>query len=169
VSRRRRVSAMKTQGFPIDAACEAADVSTSAYYGWLDRWAGPTEAEWDEVRKWTGRGRFRARVPKRPRAPVGIGDTAARNVRPVTVQGSSAYAPTHDFGERGPRRGMEAPRTERGALSPGRLAPPGRRGPRGPVARLNGCSGLAIATAENLTERPPERPANGVDTPGLDS
>src|SRR5271170_607953 len=40
---------MKAQGFPIDAACEAAEVSTSAYYDWLARSAEPTEAEWDEA------------------------------------------------------------------------------------------------------------------------
>jgi transposase InsO family protein len=40
---------MKAEGFPIDAACSAAEVSTSAYYGWLARSAAPTEAEWDEA------------------------------------------------------------------------------------------------------------------------
>jgi putative transposase len=49
VSRYRHVSAMKAEGFPIEAACEAAEVSTSAYYEWLDRSAGPTDAEWDEA------------------------------------------------------------------------------------------------------------------------
>ena len=49
MSRYRHVSAMKAEGFPIDAACEAAEVSTSAYYDWLARSAGPTEAEWDEA------------------------------------------------------------------------------------------------------------------------
>jgi len=49
VSRYHHVSAMKAQGFPIQAACEAVEVSTSAYYGWLARSAGPTEAEWDEA------------------------------------------------------------------------------------------------------------------------
>ena len=49
VSRYRHVSAMKAEGFSVDAACEAAEVSTSAYYDWLARSAGPTEAEWDEA------------------------------------------------------------------------------------------------------------------------
>jgi len=49
VSRYRHVSAMKAEGFPIDAACAAAEVSTSAYYDWLARSKGPTEAEWDEA------------------------------------------------------------------------------------------------------------------------
>ncbi len=40
---------MKAEGFPIDAACTAAEVSTSAYYDWLARSAAPTEAEWDEA------------------------------------------------------------------------------------------------------------------------
>ena len=35
VSRYRYVSAMKAEGFPVEAACEAAEVSTSAYYDWL--------------------------------------------------------------------------------------------------------------------------------------
>ena len=49
MSRYRFVSAMKAEGFPIDAACEAAEVSTSAYYELAARSAGPTEAEWDEA------------------------------------------------------------------------------------------------------------------------
>jgi transposase InsO family protein len=49
VSRYRFVSTMKAEGFPIDAACAAAEVSTSAYYEWLGRPAGPTEAELDEA------------------------------------------------------------------------------------------------------------------------
>ena len=32
MSRYRFVSTMKAEGFPIDAACAAAEVSTSAYY-----------------------------------------------------------------------------------------------------------------------------------------
>jgi putative transposase len=50
VSRYHHVSAMKAEGFPIEAACEAAEVSTSAYYDWLaTRAVGPTEAGWDEA------------------------------------------------------------------------------------------------------------------------
>jgi len=49
VSRYRHVSAMKAEGFPVEAACEAAEVSTSAYYEWLARSAAPTDAEWDEA------------------------------------------------------------------------------------------------------------------------
>ena len=50
MSRYRFVSAMKAEGFPIEAACATAEVSSSAYYGWLAKVAGgPTEAEWDEA------------------------------------------------------------------------------------------------------------------------
>jgi len=49
VSRYRFVSAMKAEYFPVQAACEAAEVSTSAYYDWLAHSAGPTDAEWDEA------------------------------------------------------------------------------------------------------------------------
>ena len=45
VSRYRHVSAMKAEGFPVQAACEAAEVSTSAYYEWLHRSTGPTDWE----------------------------------------------------------------------------------------------------------------------------
>jgi len=48
VSRYRHVSAMKAEGFPIQAAWEAAEVSTSAYYEWLHRSTGPTASELDE-------------------------------------------------------------------------------------------------------------------------
>jgi len=40
---------MKAEGFPVDPACAAAEVSTSAYYEWLQRRVGPTEAELDEA------------------------------------------------------------------------------------------------------------------------
>jgi transposase InsO family protein len=49
VSRYRFVSTMKAEGFPVDAACQAAEVSTSAYYEWLQRAAGPTAAELEEA------------------------------------------------------------------------------------------------------------------------
>jgi len=49
VSRYRFVSTVKAEGFPVEAACEVAEVSTSAYYEWLARSAAPTEAEWDEA------------------------------------------------------------------------------------------------------------------------
>jgi putative transposase len=50
VSRYRFVSTVKAEGFPVDAACEVAEVSTSAYYGWAAKTAaGPTVAEWDEA------------------------------------------------------------------------------------------------------------------------
>jgi hypothetical protein len=49
VSRCRHVPAMKAQVFPIAAACEAAEVSTSAYYDWLARLARPSDAEWNEA------------------------------------------------------------------------------------------------------------------------
>jgi transposase InsO family protein len=49
VSRYRFVSTMKAEGFPVDAACTAAEVSTSAYYKWLGRAASPSEAELAEA------------------------------------------------------------------------------------------------------------------------
>jgi transposase-like protein len=49
VSRYRHVSTMKAEGFPVHAACEAAEISTSAYYEWLHRSTGPTEGELDEA------------------------------------------------------------------------------------------------------------------------
>lgn len=50
MSRYRHVSTMKAEGFPVSAACEAAEISTSAYYDWLQRdLAGPTLAELDEA------------------------------------------------------------------------------------------------------------------------
>jgi putative transposase len=50
VSRYRFVSTMKAEGFPVQAACEAAEVSASAYYEWAARVAaGPTAAEWHEA------------------------------------------------------------------------------------------------------------------------
>jgi transposase InsO family protein len=50
VSRYRHVSAMKAEGFPVQAACQAAEVSPSAYYDWLARLAaGPSDAEWEEA------------------------------------------------------------------------------------------------------------------------
>jgi putative transposase len=50
VSRYRHVSAMKAEGFPVAAACEAAEVSTSAYYDWLSReTGGPSRYDLDEA------------------------------------------------------------------------------------------------------------------------
>jgi len=49
VSRYRHVSAMKAEGFPVAAACEAAEISTSAYYEWLHRSTGPTDWELEEA------------------------------------------------------------------------------------------------------------------------
>ena len=50
MTRYRHVSTMKAEGFPVSAACDAAEVSTSAYYDWLDREAaGPTPAQLDEA------------------------------------------------------------------------------------------------------------------------
>ncbi len=49
MSRYRFVSAMKAEKFPVAAACEVAEVSTSAYYKWLDRTESPTAAELDEA------------------------------------------------------------------------------------------------------------------------
>ena len=41
MSRYRHVSAMKAEGFPIAAACAAAEISASAYYEWLAWTARP--------------------------------------------------------------------------------------------------------------------------------
>ena len=50
MSRYRFVSTMRAEGFPVQAACAVAEVSTSAYYAWsLTTTAGPTAAEWDEA------------------------------------------------------------------------------------------------------------------------
>jgi hypothetical protein len=46
VSRFRCVDAQRQAGFPVTAACEAADVSSSGYYDWCAREAaGPTERQ----------------------------------------------------------------------------------------------------------------------------
>ncbi|MHB1536742.1 MAG: IS3 family transposase [Acidimicrobiales bacterium] len=50
MSRYRLVSTMKAEGFAVTAACEVAEVSTSAYYDWMANVAaGPSESEWDEA------------------------------------------------------------------------------------------------------------------------
>jgi putative transposase len=49
VMRYRCVTARKAEGFDISAACDAAGVSRSAYYAWLERGEGPTDAEWDQA------------------------------------------------------------------------------------------------------------------------
>lgn len=49
MTRYRCVTARKAEGFDIVAACDAAGVSRSAYYAWLERGEGPTAAEWDEA------------------------------------------------------------------------------------------------------------------------
>ena len=50
MSRYRHVDAMKAEGFPVAPACEAAEVSTSAYYAWKAvEAAGPSSAVLDEA------------------------------------------------------------------------------------------------------------------------
>lgn len=49
MTRYRCVTARKAEGFDIIAACDAAGVSRSAYYAWLEKGEGPTDAEWDEA------------------------------------------------------------------------------------------------------------------------
>ena len=49
MSRYRWIDARKAEGFEVAAACLTAEVSTSAFYEWLDRSAAPTDAEWDEA------------------------------------------------------------------------------------------------------------------------
>lgn len=44
------VDCQRVAGFPVAAACEAAGVSTSAFYDWAtERAHGPTDAEWDDA------------------------------------------------------------------------------------------------------------------------
>lgn len=51
MSRYRHVSTMKAEGFAVTAACQAAGVSTSAYYEWTSKEVdGPTDAEIQEAR-----------------------------------------------------------------------------------------------------------------------
>ncbi len=41
---------MKAEGFPVEAACRAAEVSTSAYYGWSAKEAaGPSDKELEDA------------------------------------------------------------------------------------------------------------------------
>jgi putative transposase len=50
VNRYRHVDAMKAEGFRVSAACEAAEISTSAYYDWKSREAaGANDAEFEEA------------------------------------------------------------------------------------------------------------------------
>lgn len=50
MTRYRCVEARKAEGFAVTAACDAADVSTSAFYAWVaQRDAPPTERELDEA------------------------------------------------------------------------------------------------------------------------
>jgi len=50
VTRFRHVDDQKAAGFPVTAACEAADVSTSGYYDWCEREAaGPTDRQLAEA------------------------------------------------------------------------------------------------------------------------
>ena len=49
MTRYRCVAARKAEGFNVIDACDAADVSRSAFYAWLERGEGPTVAEWDEA------------------------------------------------------------------------------------------------------------------------
>lgn len=47
--RYRCVAARKAEGFNVTDACDAAEVSRSAFYAWLDKDESPTDAEWDEA------------------------------------------------------------------------------------------------------------------------
>ena len=50
MSRYHHVSAMKAEGFPVEAACRAAEVSTSAYYDWKAKEAaGPSGKELEDA------------------------------------------------------------------------------------------------------------------------
>ena len=49
MTRFRCVTARKAEGFTVVAACDAAGVSTSAYYEWLAKPEGPTEQELEEA------------------------------------------------------------------------------------------------------------------------
>ncbi len=51
MTRYQWVTARKAEGFPITAACEVAEVSTTAFYDWCQRLEeGPSEAELEEAR-----------------------------------------------------------------------------------------------------------------------
>lgn len=50
MTRYRCVAARKAEGFTVVAACDAAGVSTSAFYDWAARPDGPTQAEREEER-----------------------------------------------------------------------------------------------------------------------
>ncbi len=43
------MAARKAEGFNVTDACDAAEVSRSAFYAWQSRGEGPTVAEWDEA------------------------------------------------------------------------------------------------------------------------
>ena len=60
MSRYRHVYAMKAEGFPVAAACAAAEISASAYYEWLDKLGRPD-------RRRVGRGPARQRDAQDPR------------------------------------------------------------------------------------------------------
>ena len=47
--RYRCVAARKAEGFNVTDACNAAEVSRSAFYAWLGKGEGPTVREWDEA------------------------------------------------------------------------------------------------------------------------
>jgi putative transposase len=49
VMRYRCVAARKAEGFNITDACDAAEVSRSAFYAWLEKGEGPSERDWDEA------------------------------------------------------------------------------------------------------------------------
>ena len=49
VMRYRCVAARKAEGFNVTDACDAAEVSRSAFYAWLSKDEGPSAREWDEA------------------------------------------------------------------------------------------------------------------------
>lgn len=49
MTRYRCVAARKAEGFAVTDACEAAEVSRSAFYAWQSRPAGPTAKEWEDA------------------------------------------------------------------------------------------------------------------------
>jgi putative transposase len=49
VMRYRCVAARKAEGFNVTDACDAAEVSRSAFYTWLEKGEGPTVRDWDEA------------------------------------------------------------------------------------------------------------------------
>ena len=49
MTRYRWIHARKAEGYSVTVCCATAEVSTSAFYDWLERSASPTDADWEEA------------------------------------------------------------------------------------------------------------------------